>query len=240
MRRVILLPAIDIRGGRCVRLAQGDFARETVYDEDPVSVAKKFASDGAEWLHVVDLEAALEGEPRNRDVVARVIASVDIPVQCSGGIRSMEAIEIAMENGASRVVLGTQALLDPEFVLDAVAKFGEMVAVGLDVRGRRLQARGWTEDAGDLDETLARLDGAGVARYVVTDVGRDGMLQGPNLELLGYVMDTSPARIVASGGVASLGDLTALAALGCEATIIGRALYAGAFALPKALDVAGG
>ena len=236
---MILLPAIDVRAGRCVRLAQGDFARETVYDEDPVGVAKRFEADGAQWLHVVDLDAALEGEPRNREVVASVIASVGIPVEASGGMRSLEAVDSAVSAGAARVVLGTQALLDPEFVPEAVARFGEKVAVGLDVRGRRLQARGWTEDAGDLDETVARLDEASVARYVVTDVGRDGMLAGPNLELLEHVMERTKAPIVASGGVSSLGDLTSLAALGCEATIVGKALYAGAFTLQKALDVAG-
>jgi len=234
---MILLPAIDIRDGRCVRLVQGDYARETVYDEDPVSVAKRYESEGAEWLHVVDLDAALEGIPRNRDVVESVISSVSIPVQCSGGIRSSDALEWARAAGAARVVLGTQALLDASFVPESVSRFGDMVAVGLDVRGTRLQARGWTEDAGELYETLARLDGAGVARYVVTDVAKDGMLQGPNLQLLSAVAQATPAAIVASGGVSSLDDLSALSSLGVESCIIGKALYAGAFTLPEALTV---
>lgn len=233
---MILLPAIDIRDGRCVRLVQGDYAKETVYDEEPVSVAKRYEAEGAEWLHVVDLDAALEGVPRNRAVVEEVIKSVGTPVQCSGGIRSADAIAWARAAGAARVVLGTQALLDPAFVEQAVADAREMIAVGLDVRGSRLQARGWTEDAGDLNETLARLDAAGVARYVVTDVAKDGMLQGPNLDLLKAVMSETSAAVVASGGVSSLKDLSDLAATGVEACIIGKALYAGAFTLPEALD----
>ena len=237
---MILLPAIDIRDGRCVRLVQGDYAQETVYDEEPVSVAKRYEAEGAEWLHVVDLDAALKGEPRNRAVVEEVIKSVGIPVQTSGGIRSAEVIAWARGAGAARVVLGTQALLDPAFVEQAVEDAREMIAVGLDVRGSRLQARGWTEDAGDLNETLSRLDAAGVARFVVTDVAKDGMLQGPNLDLLKAVMNETKGAVVASGGVSSLKDLTDLAATGVEACIIGKALYAGAFALPEALDVARG
>ena len=237
---MILLPAIDIRDGRCVRLVQGDYARETVYDEEPVSVAKRFEAEGAEWLHVVDLDAALDGIPRNRAVIEEVIRSVGISVQCSGGIRSADAIVWASHAGAARVVLGTQALLDPKFVEEAVGGAGEMIAVGLDVRGERLQARGWTEDAGDLHDVLARLDRAGVSRYVVTDVAKDGMLQGPNLELLKTVTTYTSAKIVASGGVATLDDLRDLAALGVEACIIGKALYAGAFTLPEALDASRG
>jgi phosphoribosylanthranilate isomerase len=237
---MILLPAIDIRDGRCVRLVQGDYAQETVYDEEPVSVAKRYEAEGAEWLHVVDLDAALEGIPRNRAVVEDVIRSIGIPVQCSGGIRSADAIAWARAAGAARVVLGTQALLDPRFAEQAVADAAEMIAVGLDVRGDRLQARGWTEDAGELYETLTRLDGAGVARYVVTDVAKDGMLKGPNRELLEAVMQRTPAPIVASGGVSSLEDLRALDALGVEGCIIGKALYAGAFTLPEALDATRG
>jgi len=235
---VILLPAIDIRGGRCVRLVQGDFAQETVYDEEPAEVARAYEAEGAEWLHVVDLDAALEGEPRNREVVAGVIASVSIPVQASGGIRSLEAIQAAVSAGAARVVVGTQALLDPGFVADAVGRFGNEVAVGLDARGDRLQARGWTEDAGDLWETLDRLGAAGVARFVVTDVAKDGMLEGPNTDLLRRVIERTSASVVASGGVSSLEDLRAVAATGAEACIVGKALYAGAFTLPDALAAA--
>lgn len=232
---MILLPAIDIRGGRCVRLTQGDFAQETVYDEDPVAVARRYAAAGAQWIHVVDLDAALEGVPRNRDVVRDVIRAAGIPVQRSGGIRTLDAIAEALGDGAARVVIGTQALLDPAFGRGAVARFEDAVAVGLDVRGGRLQARGWTEDAGDLWETIEALDAAGARRYVVTDVARDGMLQGPNLELLREVIARAQASVVASGGVSSFEDLRAIAATGAEACIVGKALYAGRFTLPEAL-----
>lgn len=233
---MILLPAVDIRDGRCVRLVQGDFDRETVYDEDPVSVAKRYESEGAAWLHVVDLDAALEGLPRNREVVAEVIRSVGIPVQCSGGIRDSAAVDAASRAGAARVVLGTAALRDPAFVSEQVQKRGSFVAVGLDVRGEILQARGWTEEAGELWPTLERLVASGVDRFVVTDVARDGMLEGPNLELLRAVMDKTERALVASGGVSSLDDLHALAGLGVEGCIIGKALYAGRFTLPAALE----
>lgn len=235
---MILLPAIDIRGGRCVRLVQGDFDQQTVYDVEPSEVAKRYEADGAEWLHVVDLDAALEGEPRNRAVVAEVIAAVGIPVQASGGIRSVEAIATALDAGAARVVVGTQALRDPAFVTEAVDRFGDGVAVGLDARGDRLQARGWTEDAGDLWETLDALTAEGVARFVVTDVAKDGMLQGPNIGLLGRVIERTTAKVVASGGISSLEDLRAVAATGAEACIIGKALYARAFSLADALSAA--
>lgn len=232
---MILLPAVDIRAGKCVRLVQGDYDRETVYDEDPVAVAAGYEAEGARWLHVVDLDAALAGEPRNREVIARVCAAVTIPVQRSGGIRSMEAIDEALAAGAARVVLGTQALHDPAFAEDAIATHGDRVAIGLDVRGARLQARGWTEDAGDLYTTLERLGSAGAARYVVTDVARDGMLQGPNVELLGDVITRTGRPVVASGGIASLADLRAVAEAGAEACIVGTALYAGRFTLAEAL-----
>lgn len=232
---MILLPAVDIRGGRCVRLVQGDFGRETVYDEDPVAVAKRYESEGAEWLHVVDLDAALEGVPRNRDLVAEVIRSVGAPVQCSGGIRNEAAIKAADDAGAARVVVGTAALRDPSFVAEAAVSHGGFIAVGLDVRGTTLQARGWTEEAGELWPTLERLVASGVERFVVTDVARDGMLEGPNLELLRSVRDRTERAVVASGGVSSLDDLRAIADLGVEGCIVGKALYAGRFTLPEAL-----
>ena len=237
---MILLPAVDIRDGRCVRLAQGDFGRETVYDEDPVAVAKRFESEGAQWLHVVDLDAALEGVPRNGDVVNEVISSVGIPVECSGGIRDEAAVRDAVAAGAARVVIGTRALRDPAFVESVVGAYGERVAIGLDVRGSTLQARGWTEDAGELHPTLERLESAGCRAYVVTDVTRDGMLAGPNLDLLADVMSRSSARVIASGGVSSLDDLRALTRLGAAGCIIGKALYAGRFTLPDALAAAAG
>ena len=232
---MILLPAVDIKDGRCVRLVQGDFDRETVYDEDPVAVARRYEVEGARWLHVVDLDAALEGVPRNRELVAEVIRSVGIPVQCSGGIRDAEALQAANVAGAARVVVGTAALKDPGFVEDAVARHGAFVAVGLDVRGETLQARGWTEEAGHLWPTLERLVGLGVARFVVTDVARDGMLEGPNVDLLREVMSRTERAIVASGGVSSLEDLRVLDISGVEGCIVGKALYAGRFTLPEAL-----
>lgn len=221
-----------------MRLTQGDFDKETVYDDDPVAVARGFESQGARWIHVVDLDAALEGVPRNREAIASVISAVDVKVQCSGGIRSLDAVEWAHAAGASRVVLGTQALHDPAFVLEAVERYGDFIAVGLDVRGERLQARGWTEDAGELYPMLERLDGQGVQRYVVTDVAKDGMLAGPNIQLLKEVMLRTTASVVASGGVSTLDDLRALSATNAEACIVGKALYAGAFTLPEALDAA--
>jgi 1-(5-phosphoribosyl)-5-[(5-phosphoribosylamino)methylideneamino] imidazole-4-carboxamide isomerase/N-(5'phosphoribosyl)anthranilate isomerase len=236
---MILLPAVDIRNGRCVRLSQGDFDRETVYDEDPVAVAKRYEADGAQWLHVVDLDAALEGEPRNRELVADVIRSVNIPVQCSGGIRDVTAVDAAKDAGAQRVVIGTAALRDPGFVEETVAKHGDFVAVGLDVRGQTLQARGWTEEAGELWPTLVRLVKSGVQRFVVTDVMRDGMLEGPNLTLLAEVLDYTDCPVVASGGVSSVDDLRRLSSIGVEACIVGKALYAGRFTLTEALSAAG-
>jgi 1-(5-phosphoribosyl)-5-[(5-phosphoribosylamino)methylideneamino] imidazole-4-carboxamide isomerase/N-(5'phosphoribosyl)anthranilate isomerase len=229
---------VDIRDGKAVRLAQGDFARETVYDEDPVAVAKRYEAEGAEWLHVVDLDAALQGQPRNRELVAEVIRSVDIPVQASGGIRTAEALDAAKNAGATRVVVGTAALRDPGFVAAAVAKHGGFVAVGLDVRGQMLQARGWTEEAGELWPTLQRLVNSGVQRFVVTDVARDGMLEGPNFTLLAEVTDYTSSAVVASGGVSSVEDLRKLAVMGVEACIVGKALYAGRFTLPEALKAA--
>lgn len=237
---MIVLPAIDIRGGACVRLAQGDFGRETVYDADPVAVAQRFVESGAQWLHVVDLDAALEGMPRNRESVARVIASVDVPVQASGGVRDLDAVRALLRAGAARVVLGTAALHDPSLADAAAEAFGEAVAVGLDVRGERLQARGWTEDAGELWPTLDRLSASGVGRVVVTDVQRDGMLSGPNTSLLRDVIARTSAAVVASGGVANAGDIGLIAATGAEAVIVGRALYAGAVSLNDALAAAGG
>lgn len=233
---MIVLPAVDIRGGKCVRLVQGDFGRETVYDEDPVAVAKRYEDEGAEWLHVVDLDAALEGVPRNRELVAEVIRSVGIPVQCSGGIRDDASVDAAHGAGAARVVIGTAALRNPAFVERAAERLGGFVAVGLDVRGTILQARGWTEEAGELWPAVDRLVASGVERFVVTDVARDGMLEGPNLDLLRDVTARAGRAVVASGGVSSIDDLRALAALGVEGCIVGKALYAGRFTLPQALE----
>ncbi len=233
-----LYPAVDIRGGRAVRLAQGRADAETVYDEDPVAVAVGFAEDGAEWLHVVDLDAAFDGEPRNRRLIADIVAATGIPVQASGGIRSMADLNDAVEYGASRVVIGTMALEEPAFVAAAVAAHEDRVAVGLDADGTTLKARGWTMGSGDLFEALRRFTVMGVQRFVYTDISRDGMLAGPNLQRLREVADATVARVTASGGVSSLDDLRALREVHerVDGAIVGQALYARRFTLPQALD----
>ena len=232
-----LYPAVDIRGGKAVRLTQGRADAETVYDTDPVAVAVGFAEQGAEWLHVVDLDAAFDGEPRNRHLIADIIEATGIPVQASGGIRSMRDLDDAVEYGATRVVIGTMALEEPSFVAAAVAEHRERVAVGLDADGTTLKARGWTTESGDLFEALRRFTLMGVQRFVFTDISRDGMLTGPNIERLREVADATVARVTASGGVSSLDDLLVLRAAHpqVDAAIVGKALYAERFTLPEAL-----
>ena len=232
-----LFPAVDIRDGRAVRLTQGKADEETVYDEDPVAVAVRFAKQGAEWLHVVDLDAAFSGEPRNRHLIADIVEATSIPVQASGGIRSMGDLNDAVEYGASRVVIGTMALEEPSFVAAAVAEHRDRVAVGLDADGTTLKARGWTTESGDLFEALRRFTLMGVQRFVFTDISRDGMLSGPNVERLREVADATMAWVTASGGVSSLDDLRTLGAAHpqVDAAIIGKALYARRFTLPEAL-----
>ncbi|MDQ1289110.1 MAG: phosphoribosyl isomerase [Actinomycetota bacterium] len=239
--RLVLLPAVDVAGGQAVRLVQGEAGSETSYG-DPLEAALAWQRAGAEWIHLVDLDAAF-GRGSNRDLLASVVAAVDVRVEMSGGIRDDESLVAAMATGCARVNLGTAALEDPEWTRTAIARYGDRVAVGLDVRGTTLAARGWTRDGGDLWETLARLDADGCARYVVTDVTKDGTLKGPNADLLRQVCARTDRPVVASGGISSLADLEALRALvpaGVEAAIVGKALYAGAFTLEQALDVAGG
>lgn len=235
-----LYPAVDIRDGKAVRLVQGRADAETVEADSPVAAAEDFAAQGAEWLHVVDLDAAFTGEPRNRHLIADIIAATGIPVQASGGIRSMDDLERALAYGASRVVIGTMALEEPAFVAAAVASFGDRVAVGLDADGTVLKARGWTSEGGDLLTTLRRFTLMGVARFVFTDIARDGMLSGPNVARLTEVAEGTSALVTASGGVASLDDLRALAGAHerVDAAIVGKALYAGRFTLAEALAVA--
>ncbi|HEX2026597.1 MAG TPA: 1-(5-phosphoribosyl)-5-[(5-phosphoribosylamino)methylideneamino]imidazole-4-carboxamide isomerase [Nitriliruptorales bacterium] len=232
-----LYPAVDIRDGRAVRLRQGRAAHETVYDTDPVAAALRWADAGAEWLHVVDLDAAFTGHPRNRHLIAEIVDATGLPVQASGGIRTLDDVASSLHYGARRVVVGTMALHQPSFVAECVQRFADAVAVGLDARGRTLQARGWTEEAGDLFEALERFTVMGVSRFVYTDVARDGMLHGPNLAMLVAVADATAARVTASGGVASLVDVRALAACHprVDAAIVGKALYAGRFRLEDAL-----
>jgi len=239
--RLQLLPAVDVADGRAVRLVQGEAGSETSYG-DPLAAALAWQSDGAEWIHLVDLDAAF-GRGSNRELLARVVAALDVQVELSGGIRDDASLAAAMATGCTRVNLGTVALEDPEWTRRALGTYGDRVAVGLDVRGTTLAARGWTQEGGDLWETLARLDADGCSRYVVTDVTKDGTLRGPNVELLREVCTRTSRPVVASGGVSSLADLEVLRSLvpaGVEGAIVGKALYAGAFTLPEALQVAGG
>ena len=232
----VILPAVDVADGAAVRLVQGAAGTETSYG-DPLQAALSWARDGAEWIHLVDLDAAF-GRGNNRELLADVVRRVGVAVELSGGIRDEPSLTAALATGAARVNLGTAALESPDWVRSAIARHGERIAVGLDVRGRTLAARGWTKDGGGLWETLARLDADGCPRYVVTDVHRDGTLTGPNLDLLRDVCAATEGAVVASGGVSSLSDLRALRGLGSiEGAIVGKALYAGAFTLAEALAV---
>ncbi|QFZ22533.1 bifunctional 1-(5-phosphoribosyl)-5-((5-phosphoribosylamino)methylideneamino)imidazole-4-carboxamide isomerase/phosphoribosylanthranilate isomerase PriA [Saccharothrix syringae] len=240
-----LLPAVDVADGQAVRLVQGEAGTETSYGS-PLDAALAWQRDGAEWVHLVDLDAAF-GRGDNRELLARVIGELDVKAELSGGIRDDESLARALATGCARVNLGTAALEDPVWCAKAIAEHGDKVAVGLDVRigerGYRVAGRGWTTDGGDLWEVLERLDRDGCARYVVTDVSKDGTLQGPNVDLLREVCARTDAPVIASGGVSSVDDLVALAALnrdGVEGAIVGKALYAGAFTLPEALTAVRG
>jgi len=240
---LVLLPAVDVADGQAVRLTQGEAGSETSYG-DPVDAARQWIEDGAEWIHLVDLDAAF-GCGENRAVIRRVIRATpdSVRIELSGGIRDDASLESALDAGAARVNLGTAALENPEWAASAIGRYGDLIAVGLDVRGTTLAARGWTREGGDLWEVLARLEDAGCARYVVTDVTKDGTLRGPNLDLLREVASRTAKPVVASGGVSSLDDIAALRELvpdGVEGAIVCKALYAGAFTLPQALDVARG
>ena len=236
MSALVLLPAVDVASGQAVRLVQGRAGTETSYG-DPLDAALAWQQSGAEWIHLVDLDAAF-GRGENRRVLAEVTGKVDVQVELSGGIRDDISLEAALATGCARVNIGTAALENPEWCARAIARYGDRVAVGLDVRGTTLAARGWTEQGGELYEVLERLDRDGCARYVVTDVGRDGTMTGPNLDLLRGVCAATDRPVVASGGVSSLEDLRAISALvpdGVEGAIVGKALYAGAFTLEQAL-----
>jgi phosphoribosyl isomerase A len=236
-----LLPAVDVQGGRAVQLVQGVAGSEKTFG-DPVEAALNWQRRGAEWIHLVDLDAAF-GRGDNRELLAEIVGRLDIKVEMSGGIRDDASLEAAMATGCRRVNIGTAALEQPEWCARAIADHGDRVAVGLDVRGRTLAARGWTREGGDLYDVLARLDAEGCARYVVTDVNKDGMLQGPNLDLLRDVCAATDRPVVASGGITELADLEALQGLlddGVEGAIIGTALYEGRFTLEDALALTRG
>ena len=233
----MLLPAVDVSAGQAVRLVRGEAGTETAYG-DPLGAALAWQEAGADWVHLVDLDAAF-GRGENRRLLAEVTGRVDVQVELSGGIRDDASLEAALATGCARVNIGTAALEDPDWCARAIARYGERVAVGLDVRGTTLAARGWTRSGGELYDVLARLDADGCARYVVTDVGRDGTMTGPNLDLLRGVCAATERPVVASGGVAELDDLRALAGLvpdGVEGAIVGKALYAGAFTLEEAIE----
>ncbi|PWL20252.1 MAG: bifunctional 1-(5-phosphoribosyl)-5-((5-phosphoribosylamino)methylideneamino)imidazole-4-carboxamide isomerase/phosphoribosylanthranilate isomerase PriA [Candidatus Aquiluna sp. XM-24bin5] len=235
-----LLPAVDVASGKAVRLTQGEAGSEEDFGH-PLGAAKDWIAAGAEWIHLVDLDAAF-GRGSNREVIAEVVANAgSTKIELSGGIRDSSSLEAALKLGATRVNLGTAALEDPDWTAGAIEEFGDKIAVGLDVRGTTLAARGWTKEGGDLFEVLDRLEQAGCARYVVTDVTKDGTLRGPNLELLRSVMERTEKPVVASGGISSLEDIANLAALvpmGLEGAILGKSLYAGRFTLEEALEVA--
>jgi phosphoribosylformimino-5-aminoimidazole carboxamide ribotide isomerase/phosphoribosylanthranilate isomerase len=238
MKHLELLPAVDVKDGRAVRLVQGELSQESIYGA-PLEVALEFQKSGAEWLHLVDLDAAF-GRGDNAELLAEVVGRLDIDVELSGGIRDDESLRRALATGCKRINLGTAALENPEWTARIIGEHGDRIAVGLDVRGHILAARGWTQEGGDLFETLARLEIDGCTRYVVTDVTKDGTLKGPNLDLLREVCAQTKMPVVASGGISSLADIAALCdltSIGVEGAIVGKALYAQAFTLEQALEI---
>jgi phosphoribosylformimino-5-aminoimidazole carboxamide ribotide isomerase len=235
---MIIYPAIDIRDGRCVRLVEGDFSRETVYDDDPVDAARRWVASGAEWLHVVDLDGARSGSPANKEAIRRICREVDIPVQLGGGLRSADDVEAAFESGVHRAILGTVALQQPDLVEQLAAAFPDRIAVGLDARNNRLAVAGWIETSEATPEDTARyFAGREISTFIFTDIGRDGTLSGPNLDAL-HTMAAAvgDAELIASGGIGSQDDVTAVAATGVAGVIIGRALYDGRVDLARAID----
>ncbi|MDQ0285926.1 phosphoribosylformimino-5-aminoimidazole carboxamide ribotide isomerase [Desulfofundulus luciae] len=239
---MLIIPAIDLRAGKCVRLVEGRLDRETVYSDDPVAVARLWEDQGARWLHVVDLDGAFTGEPKNWDMIRGILSAVRIPVQVGGGIRDMAVIEQLLELGAARVILGTVAIINPGMVAEACTRYGESIVVGIDARNGKVAIEGWgvTAEKNAL-ELAAEMKGLGVKRVVFTDIWRDGTLKGPNLAVVEEVARSTQLKIIASGGVSSLADLRALKAmepLGVEAVIIGKALYAGTINLRDALNIA--
>jgi phosphoribosylformimino-5-aminoimidazole carboxamide ribotide isomerase len=223
---VIVIPAIDLRRGRCVRLFRGDVDAETAYDDHPVEIARRFEMDGARRLHVVDLDAARD-EGSNREVIKDICRNVAIPVQLGGGIRTLDAIDEALEDGAARAILGTAAALDPGFVTDAVRRFGDRMVVAVDVRDGRVMTHGWREDGPPLDDALKALDEANAPRLLVTSIVRDGTMDGPDLDLYRRTLELTDRPVMASGGVRVADDVWALREIGVEAVVIGKAMYAG-------------
>ncbi|HEY4557429.1 MAG TPA: bifunctional 1-(5-phosphoribosyl)-5-((5-phosphoribosylamino)methylideneamino)imidazole-4-carboxamide isomerase/phosphoribosylanthranilate isomerase PriA [Enteractinococcus sp.] len=236
-----LLPAVDIQDGQAVRLVQGEYGTATNYG-DPFDAAMGWQEAGAEWLHLVDLDAAF-GHGNNREIIRRITSELGIKIELSGGLRDDASLDEALAMGATRVNLGTAALENPEWTADVIAKYGDKIAVGLDVRGEKLATRGWVEEGGNLRDVLDRLEAAGCSRYVVTDITKDGTLSGPNTELLVKIAAQTGKPVIASGGISTLDDIAKLSAMvdqGIEGAIIGKALYAGQFTLQQALQVAAG
>jgi phosphoribosylformimino-5-aminoimidazole carboxamide ribotide isomerase len=238
---VILYPAIDILGGKAVRLQQGEYDQETFYDDDPVDAAKRWADGGAEYIHVVDLDGARAGEPENLETIQRIAAAVDCPIEVGGGLRSPEAVGLILEAGAARVVIGTAALRDPEFLAEAIATHGgAKIVVSVDARGGQVSLAGWTESSGvDVADAVADLSGRGVERFLFTPIEVDGMMTGPNLPELARVAGATDASVIASGGVGNLEHLRSLAAeapANVEGVIVGKALYEGKFTVPEAIE----
>ncbi|OPY57330.1 MAG: 1-(5-phosphoribosyl)-5-((5-phosphoribosylamino)methylideneamino) imidazole-4-carboxamide isomerase [Pelotomaculum sp. PtaU1.Bin035] len=239
---MLIIPAIDLRAGRCVRLVEGKLDQETVYSDDPVAMAVHWQEQGAQWLHVVDLDGAFAGSPKNLDVISEILAAVNMPVQVGGGIRNLDTVERLLELGAARVILGTAAILRPQMVSEACARYGESVLVGIDGRNGRVAIEGWgvTVDKSTLE--LAReMQDRGIKRVVFTDIRRDGTLQGPNLEATGDLARATGLKVVASGGVSNKDDLRAVKKLesaGVDSVIMGKALYAGNLTLKEALAIA--
>lgn len=237
---MILYPAIDVRGAKAVRLLQGDYERETVYDADPVDAARRWAGEGAEFLHVVDLDGAKAGAPRNLDAVQRIAAAVDCPIQVGGGLRDPESVAAALDAGAERVVIGTAALRDPEFLRQALAEHGDRVVVSVDTRGGKVSLSGWTE-ASDVNvaDAVDELSARGVARFLCTAIEVDGTMEGPALDELNRIAAATDAQVIASGGVGSLDHLEQLArssAPNVEGVIVGRALYERRFTVSEAIE----
>ena len=237
-----IYPAVDIRDGRAVRLTQGRADQETIYDADPVAAATRWVEGGAQWLHVVDLDAAFTGTPRNRHLIHDIVDATGVHVQASGGIRSMADLNASIDYGASRVVIGTMALEEPSFVAAAVAAHGEKIAVGLDADGETLKARGWVQESGNVFEALHRFTLMGVSRFVFTDISRDGTLGGPNVERLRAVAEATTAAVTASGGVGSLSDIEVLTRVHpqVDGAIVGTALYEQRFSVAQAMEVGAG
>ncbi|MEE9488676.1 MAG: 1-(5-phosphoribosyl)-5-[(5-phosphoribosylamino)methylideneamino]imidazole-4-carboxamide isomerase [Candidatus Brocadiales bacterium] len=237
INNMLIIPAIDLRGGRCVRLTRGSFDEETVYFDDPVEPAMRWQREGAEYLHVVDLDGALEGEPKNLKELGRIAAAVDMPVEFGGGIRTPETVRHVLDMGVDRVILGTRAVDSPELIEALCAKHPGRIAVGLDQRDGKVAVKGWVESS-DLSfvEVARRVESFGPRALIFTDISRDGMLQGPNVELLNELLDAVDVPVIASGGVTTLDDVKSIAGLLVEGAIIGKALYSGAIKLPEAIE----